>query len=163
MKDELRAQLDGIFDARDAVERRHAEVKAAAETKRQKNAREFMNLRESVIRKAMETCGQYLQQRGYGFEISTDDAKVDSRGVSSDASITLNFFKGRRTLELHKYPHLKVISKPDNGEVVFHMNTIGPVGGGQSGMCGTYPMSALNEELVQERFVHVIRAMSSLG
>jgi hypothetical protein len=159
MKYDIKSKLDAAFEKHEASERTAAEVQQDRESKEQVFLREFIQVRKSVVRPAMEEIGEYVEGKGYSYDISTEDDRPSphGRGRSTPASITLTILLGgERRYPLHEHPGLSVICDKDKRKVRFHESVRSPGRGGHSGPAGEAELPDLTTDFVQERIVNVV-------
>jgi len=158
MKDEIKAKLDVAFQKHEAAKRTAAEGKQIAASKEQVFLRGFMEARESIIRPAMKEIGEYVKDKGYDYDVSTEDDKPspDGRSRSTPASIRLTIFLGERRYPSHEHPGFSVICEKGQQKVRFHENTTSPGRGGHAGPAGEAVLSDLTKDLVQEKILKVV-------
>jgi hypothetical protein len=158
MKDEIRSKLDAAFERHEASRRAVTEAREVKETKEQVFSRSFSELRDSLIRPAMEEIGQYVKGKGYSYEISTEDEHVatDSRSRSTSASIKITLFLDERKHPEYEMPFLSVIAQKERQNVRFHESTMVPGRGGASGPAGETSLAEITPQLIQEKILKVV-------
>jgi hypothetical protein len=73
MKSDIKKGLDDVFAKHEASRKAAAERQQAIQTKEEAFLKEFLEKRDSIIRPAMEAVGQYLKEKGYSSEITTEE------------------------------------------------------------------------------------------
>ena len=160
MKNDIKSKLDTAFAKLEEAQRDAAEEKAVAETKAEAFRKRFLDVRESMIRPAMEEIGQYIRSKGYDFDITASDG--DKNGA---ASIKLTIIEGPRSGFYRPganptLPGLSVHCLSEKQVVGFHENTIGNYGGHASG-AGEFTLEQLTKDLVQDKVANVLAEMLS--
>jgi hypothetical protein len=160
--DELKAKLQGLFDA--DKQRKETVVKQIDE--RQEREKQFMldfsRVREEVIRPTFEELSTFVNGQGWQTDISVEDEdRHDHSGkVEARARITLSFFRDKPNYHRwHDYPHFSIMPDKRAAEVTFHTSTIGPGHGGQSGGAGSAKLDQLKPEFIQERAVEFVKKL----
>jgi hypothetical protein len=94
--------------------------------------RDFANIRDTLIRPAMEEIGNHAQLRGISFRISSqDEVPPDPRhGGGRDASIAIIFFPGGEKHSDHEFPAFTVFCNKHKQRAIFHDRTMMPGRGG---------------------------------
>ena len=158
MKEEIKSKLEAAFEKHEQSKRSAADAKQVAENKSQTFLREFIAAREAIIRPAMEEVGEYVQGKGYAFEVSIEDDKpsLDGRSRSTPASIRLTIFPSERRYPVHENPGFSVICEKGEQKVRFHESTMSPSRGGHAGPAGQATLGALTKDLIQEKILKVV-------
>lgn len=158
MRNEIKSKLDAAFHRHEASKRAAATAKREAETAEQVFLSEFVKARDTIIRPAMEEVGQYVKDKGYGYEVSTEDDKpsLDGRSRSTPASIRLTIFLDDRHHPMRENPGFSVICEKYERKVRFHESTMSPGRGGHAGSAGEAALTDLTNDMIQEKILKVV-------
>lgn len=161
MTDDFNSKLDDIFNAR--AERLDAASKAQRElqVKQDATVKEFLEVRESVIRPALEALAQKLSDRGQECKIfETQDGEQVS-GLPKGATIGIRFLldSGAHYGRGNDYPHLTLALEKGPRKVQFYSSTMVPGRGGMSGGDGTADFGEITEELINRKALKIIAAV----
>lgn len=143
MDENTKNEIDALLTER--------EVKEERETKEQAFLREFINIRDSIAKPAMEEILEYLEKKGLGSSIEEQE-QDHSQQARKAASITIRFtMKSEGYKPPHEYPHLSIISDTTQQKIRFHESTIGPNHGGHGGPAGECAINELSKELIHNK------------
>ena len=164
MKDEIKSELNAIFQKHNA-NKRAAAAKQTKESKEVAFLKQFLDVRESVIRPAMQAIGEFIKGQGYDYEITTEEDGFRTEGPSHPlglipASICLHIMVGPNSRS-DANPSFKAICDKNAQVVSFHENTITPRRSGRASGAGTALLSEIDQELVQKKILEVIREVFS--
>src|SRR5919106_873344 len=158
MKDDTKAALDGIFAKHD--QRKQAEQRATDERKttEAKFLEKFLQVREGIIRPALEEIGEYVKGKGYDYEIVTRDDSDPHSKRGTTASIGIQFKRASNDLNLTygaSSPNFSVISEKGAQRVRFHENTMMRSGGGHSGPAGESKLEEVTPDKLQKMLLKI--------
>ncbi|MCJ1883840.1 hypothetical protein LNN38_03165 [Pseudomonas sp. LA21] len=161
MKDEVKGALDSIFSAH--AEKKREQVTAANELARRQFEflEEFGRYAEQVVRPAFESVGEHVKKNGYDYRVASQPYKQDSRGVTTDPSITVYFIvpNDGKHRQLSEYPHLSVAANKGTQKVLLHESTMVPGRGGMSGGGTGIPLDQLTEDLIHTQLLKILGAV----
>jgi hypothetical protein len=129
MKSDIKKGLDDVFAKHEASRKAAAERQQAIQTKEEAFLKEFLEKRDSIIRPAMEAVGQYLKEKGYSSEITTEEDGYSQDGARRPVSASIRFtiYPDRGAgYPRERFPGLAAICDKSGGRVVFHESTLSP-------------------------------------
>lgn len=156
MTDDVNSKLDDIFNAR--AERLAAATQAQIEKEKKQDAalEEFLALKESVIRPALDALSQNLSDRGQ--ESKVFETQVGERSGDDKHEIGIRFLldAGARFSRGNEYPHLTLSFDKSARKVQFYRCTMSPGKGGMAGGDGSADFDSLTEDLINQKALKVI-------
>jgi hypothetical protein len=156
----MKRGLDALFAKQEASRKAAVQAQKTEEEYEAAALRRFVELRDKIIRPAMEAMGNYLKKKGYASQIVVEDEGIkerrDTQPLLVPSSIRMNL--GPAALApTGLIPHLTVTCDKSDGRVAFSYGTFsGRSGGGESGSAGEADLSEVTEDLILKKLMMVI-------
>ena len=158
MTDDLNSKLDDIFNARAKRIEAASNAQRELEVKQDATVQEFLELRDSIIRPALEALAQKLSDKGQECKIfETQDGEQVS-GLPRGATIGIRFLmdSGAQYGRGNEYPHLTLALEKAAKKVQFYSSTMVPGRGGMAGGDGSAGFGEVSEELINRKALKII-------
>lgn len=156
MTDDVNSKLDEIFNAR--AERLAAATHAQLENEKKQDAvfEEFLVLKASVIRPALDALSRKLADRGHGSKVFETQAGDRPDGDKQEIGIRFRLDAGAHFGRGNEYPHLTLSFDKSARKVQFYRCTMSPGKGGMAGSDGSADFDSLTEDLINQKALKVI-------
>jgi hypothetical protein len=122
----------------------------------------FYEVRKNVIRPMMDKLGKEIQKRDHDYNIVETPFRRDNRAIPDEATIRMDVFldteRTRTLVGLDRRPHLMFQSHHRSERVHCIVCDITSRGGVVSKI-GEFPLEAINEALVKEKFVVLMKRL----
>jgi hypothetical protein len=158
MKNDTRSKLETLLDNYEK-KRLEEEIKQEQiQTAREIFLENFQELREKVMRPAMEEIGEILEQKGHQYNIEEQEYSIDRKGFTQEAHIEFNVFPTGKTEKFHFDNHPSVSFATDIGSlnVEAHGSYMMPEIRGEKDHLGTYTLSEITGELVEKEILAIL-------
>lgn len=157
MKEETKSTLDALMskkdDANRASEVRAQETRLEIET----FLAEFKDVRNRVIRPAMEEVSQYLKAHGHGCMIEEREEEMDPKKGQRSAEIRMYVSPNDRVSTLPgNSPAVGFISKLYGEKIILQVSTVQSGRGGSSGPKGEYSLEQLTSDSVEKMIADAV-------
>jgi hypothetical protein len=158
MDQKMKKALDAIFEKQEAADKAAARARTTAEEEQAAALKQFLDLRDSVIRPAMEKMHDYLKRRGFDSEIIVEDEgfkTVHGQPTMMPSSIKMKLGPAVRASNAQA-PYLMVACDKARARVDFRFSTFSAGAGGESGSSGEAGFDEVTEDLIQRKLLAVI-------
>lgn len=156
MDQDKKQEIDALFSAKKQQEEKVQNVREEREAKEAKFLNAFLELRANVIRPAMQSIVNYLDNKG--FKSVIQETEEDRSGQQQTAAaITIKFGSSTASYSSHQHPHFTARADRSAQKIQFHECTISPNHGGHAGSAGSNNVEEVTETLIQDKIMKVLR------
>jgi hypothetical protein len=162
MDAKLQNELDGILASKMAKDNYTRETKDKHEIEHLEFQNQFIIIRDSLIKPAMEEIVKYLSEQGL-VAIVDNQEEVRHSHYGKLASITIRFplnYKNKYPQRPDYYPYLSVIADTKIKMLKFEESTLG-IGygdGGESQDVGQCTLTTLTKEFIHTKIMKILKA-----
>ena len=155
---DLNAKLDAIFNARAERESEAVRLKREAEQLQEANLKDFLALKESVIRPALEALVEKLNERGHKAKVFENADGEQINGNTRSAAIGIRFLldSAASYRSGNEYPHLSMSVDKAGRQVQFYACSMSPGRGGSAGGDGSVAFEGLSEDMIYSKALKII-------
>jgi len=150
-----------MLDAYDVVRRTDEQRKRRLEAEGLAFLAGFAELRGKLVRPMFEAVGALLKSRGHDFAIREDEFVFEGDGKTIEAAIGLRITPAGMETAAASDVHLRelLFSTRHYNKTVSVMNGAVPQSGSIAGAAGSYTLSQINAQLVEQELLKLVAAL----
>jgi hypothetical protein len=157
----LLAEVGAMLDAYDVVRRTDEQRKRRIEAEGLAFLAGFAELRGKLVRPMFEAVGALLKSRGHDFAIREEEFVFEGDGKTIEAAIGLRITPAGMETATASDVHLRelLFSTRHYNKTVSVMNGAVPQSGSIAGAAGSYTLSQINAQLVEQELLKLVAAL----
>lgn len=159
MKEENKSRLESIFEKENKAEKQKNNKFIELRTKQNEFLYNFQQACSHIISPIMLEFKSLLDNNGYSCFITSTNEDITENGFKSHSNI--RFEISRNTTDKFyahdKYPHIMFIANKQDLNIIIHVNTIFPNGGGHAFMKSqSYTIDQITNEVIEQEITESI-------
>ena len=161
MSQRLLSEVGAMLDAYDVVRRADEQRKRRLEAEGLAFLAGFAELRSKLVRPVFESVGALLKSRGHDFTIREEEFVFEGEGKTTEAAIRLRItpagMEGATASDLHLRE--LCFSTRHYNKTVCITNGAVPQSGSIAGAAGSYALSQIDAQLVEQELLKLVAAL----